>query len=115
MISQSVEKDQFNSSGRLEKLQSTLKFFEGRKGAWLVSRHRDVEIRLPDESAEGQLARGITGGRTLSNNRGKPPPMLGFRCGIEALDEARDGSVGSCASCFSNLANSSSSCAISRR
>lgn len=69
----------------------------------------------PDESADGQLALGMTGGRTLSNNKGRPPPMLGLRCGIDALDEACDGSTGSCANCFSNLANSSSSCAISRR
>ena len=73
------------------------------------------ESHLPDESADGQLALGMTGGRTLSNNKGRPPPMLGLRCGIDALDEACDGSTGSCANCFSNLANSSSSCAISRR
>lgn len=73
------------------------------------------ESYSPDESADGQLALGMTGGRTLSNNKGRPPPMLGLRCGIDALDEACDGSTGSCANCFSNLANSSSSCAISRR
>lgn len=76
---------------------------------------RMKESHSPDESADGQLALGMTGGRTLSNNKGRPPPMLGLRCGIDALDEACDGSTGSCANCFSNLANSSSSCAISRR
>lgn len=76
---------------------------------------RGEECHSPEESADGQLALGMTGGRTLSNNKGRPPPMLGLRCGIDALDEACDGSTGSCANCFSNLANSSSSCAISRR
>lgn len=73
------------------------------------------EIHLPDESADGQLALGMTGGRTLSSNKGRPPPMLGLRWGIDALDEACDGSTCSCANCFSNLASSSSSWAISRR
>lgn len=73
------------------------------------------ESHSPDGSADGQLALGMTGGRTLSNNKGRPPPMLGLRCGIDALDEACDVSTASCANCFSNLANSSSSCAISRR
>lgn len=29
--------------------------------------------------AEGQLARGITGGKTESRRSGRPPPMLGVR------------------------------------
>lgn len=29
---------------------------------------------------DGQLARGITGGKTDNNNNGRPPPMLGVRC-----------------------------------
>lgn len=69
---------------------------------------RHEMMLLPDGSAEGQLALGITGGRTLSNKRGSPPPILGFLCGIEAFEDACDGPGGSSPSCFSNLANSSS-------
>lgn len=63
----------------------------------------------PEGLAEGQLALGITGGRTLSSRRGSPPPMLGFLWGIEAFEEACEGPGGSSPSCFSSLANSSSS------
>lgn len=92
--------------------------FEGRNFVSSKGSRRagsDEEI-LPEESAEGQLARGMTGGRTLSSSSGNPPLMLWFRCDTDVLEDACDCSTCcSCAHCFSNRASSSSSCAISRR
>lgn len=38
-----------------------------------------TEFRPRQSSAEGQLARGMTGGRTERRSRGRPPVMLGVR------------------------------------
>lgn len=97
----------------------------------------DLRIVIVMCSADGQLARGITGGNTDSNNNGKPPPMLGVRgfdcfelapiigpishslttansCliigGIDRLDEDVDELF---SSIFSNFVISASSAAIS--
>lgn len=40
----------------------------------------DLRIVFLETAADGQLARGMTGGKTESNNNGKPSPMLGVRC-----------------------------------
>lgn len=46
----------------------------------------DFRIAFTPTSADGQLARGITGGSTDNSSNGNPPPMLGVRCCFDVVD-----------------------------
>lgn len=62
----------------------------------------DFRIVIVMLLADGQLALGMTGGNTDSNNRGRPPPILGVR-GFECLGGSISYSFTTANSCLSVL------------